>query len=353
MLLTTLRHLDFNKFFPVVYCIEAKGEIGKEIEGLGVNVHMLNERAHILNLRIAWKLFWAFRSERPDILHSGLFYPNYFGRIAALLAGIPVRIITEHGTYSNFKRFYHFCIDFVLSVFTTKIIAVSEAVKEYLSRHSGIPRRRVAVVYNAVDSRRFDEALGKDRGSVRRQLGLSDNALIIGSVSNLAPWKGQLVLLQAFDIIANNFPEAQLVIAGRDALGFQRQLEFFAARKKLEKNVFFLGERRDIPEILRALDIFIFPSLTEGLGISLLEAMYMGLPVIASSTEGILEVVRHNRDGVLIPAGDYRALARQACTLLGDQEKMQQFGRNAREKIKQEFSPEIYIERLESLYKGN
>lgn len=353
LLLTTLRYLNCDRFYPVVYCIGEQGKIGEEIEKIGIRIQALNKRPALWKMGILWNLMWILKKEKPNILHTHLFYANYFGRIAGIFARVPVIIITEHGTHSNFKKIYHHWIDFVLALFTSKVIAVSLAVKEYLLKYTMIPKQRIAIIYNAIDFERFDNAFYKDKDLLRAKLGFENHSFLIGCVSNLTPWKGQLVLLQAFNSVIKHFPNAKLCIVGRDAVNFQSKLELFAKKENLQRSICFLGERRDTPEILKAFDIFIFPSLTEGLGISLLEAMYMGLPAIASKVEGILEIIENNKSGILVPAGDYKLLASEILMLLENKDKMQMLGENARKRIEKYFSPKAYIEELELLYNAS
>jgi len=350
LLLTTLKYLNRNKFYPVVYCIGEKGQISEEIEELGIKVVSLKRKVSLWNVRVIDALARIFRRENPDIVHCHLFYANYFGRIAAIFARVPIIIITEHGTSSNFKKFYHHWIDFLLSFFTSKIIVVSKAVQRYLARHTLILPYKTTIIYNSVDFDRFDNAYEMDKGLIRRRLGFVDSCLLIGCVSNLAPWKGQFFLLRAFAEVVKPFPNAKLGIVGRSTPCFKSQLEAFVQKNGLSENVYFLGERRDIPEILKALDIFVFPSLAEGLGISLLEAMYMGLPAVASRTEGILEIIEDNRDGILVPPGDSNALAEGIITLLKDPDKRRRICDNAAKKARSFSSPLSYIKRLESCY---
>ncbi|MDD4899306.1 MAG: glycosyltransferase [Candidatus Omnitrophica bacterium] len=351
LVLTTIKNLDRSLFSPAVYCLHEKGMIGQEIEKQGVKVFTLEESLNLFNFKIIYELFKVFKKEKPGILHTHLFYANYYGRIAALFSAIPVRIITEHGTHSNFKKFYHHMIDFVLSFFTSRIIAVSLAVKRYLCRFSFIPQSKISVIYNAIDTDRFDLAAGLDKNSLRQKFGLSDSELVFGCISTLVPWKGQDFLLKGFASVAKRFPSAKLCLIGRDDAGFKSDLQAYVRRNDLEKNVLFLGERRDIPEVLRLLDIFVMPSLTEGLGIALLEAMYMGLPSIATNTEGIAEIVEHQKDGLLFKRGDLEGMTNAMLTLASDKEKARQIGSNARLKVDQLFLPRHYMDGLQSLYR--
>ncbi len=350
MLLTTVKYLDRDKFLPVVYCIGEKGEIGREIEDNQIKLVALNQKPRLWRMKIALELKKILTQEKPDIVHTHLFYANYFGRIAAIMAKVPAVVITEHGTHSNFKKAYHHFIDYILSFFTSGTIAVSKAVQRYLTAYTLIPSKKITVIYNAVDFKRFDEAYYCDKGLIRKKLGYLTDDLLIGCVSNLAPWKGQFSLLRAFAEVVKHFPLAKLCIIGRDTAGFQKKLVVYVKKNNLVKNVFFLGERKDIPEILKAIDIFVFPSLTEGLGISLLEAMYMGLPAVATATEGILEVVDNNTDGIMVPAGNHKVMAEKIIKLLKDRQKMGEIGLKARRKVMSLFSPGAYIGKLELFY---
>lgn len=353
LLFTTLKYLNRNKFSPVVYCLCEKGEIAADLEKeTGTKVYSLNKSCRIWDLGTIIPLIRIFIKERPHILHTNLFLANYFGRIAALFAGIPVVVITEHGTYSNFKKFYHHWIDFILSFFTTKVIAVSNAVKKYLLKHSLILENKIIVIYNTIDFEKFDRVYDADKITLRKRLGFAGNGFIIGCVATLAPWKGHIFLLEAFSQVIKSYPEARLCLVGRDGCGFKKELESFARKKDILKNIYFLGERRDIPELLRAFDIFALPSLTEGLGISLLEAMYLGLPAVASGTEGVLEIIEDKKDGILSSSGSPYALATKIESLLKDRNKSEQLGFNAREKVRKYFSTHAYIQKLESLYEG-
>lgn len=350
LLLTTLKHLNRDKFYPVVYCLGENGKIGVEIEKIGVRIEALKKKLNLWNIGIIWYLIKIFEREKPDILHCHLFYANYFGRIAAIFYKVPIVIITEHGTYSNFKKFYHHLIDFILSFFTNKIIVVSKAVQRYLLKHSLILPNKISIIYNTVDFERFDKIYGIDKSLSKRRFGFSDSSILIGCIANIAPWKGHFFLLRAFESILHSLPQTNLCIVGRDNNGFQSQLETYAKENSFFEHVHFWGERRDIPEILSMFDLFVFPSLTEGFGLSVIEAMYMGLPVIATNTEGPSEIIENEFDGVLVSPGDYRALGEKITLLLRDNEKMKRMGFYAREKVKSIFSPRVYLEKLESCY---
>lgn len=350
LLLTTLKYLDRERFVAVVYCIGADGKMKKEIEALNVSVIALNKNMRFWNLSAVLNLMKVFRREKPHIVHTHLFYANYFGRIAAAITRVPVVVTTEHGTHGYFKKFYHHLADFLLAIFTYRIIAVSGAVKEYMQKNTFISESKISVIYNAVDFDRFKRIDEFDRNAIRRSLLSSDSGFVIGCVSNLAPWKGQFHLLRAFVKVRQALPGTKLCIIGRGTADFKHRLESFAKENNISGDVRFLGERRDIPQMLKALDLFVFPSLTEGLGISLLEAMYMKLPVIAFATEGILEVVEDNKDGILVRRGDDQSLSEEIISLLKDSEKMKRMGLNARKKVEMFFSPEVYIKKLESFY---
>lgn len=351
LLLTTLKYLNRDKFSLVVYCIGKNGKIANEIEALDIKVTPLNEKMCLWNLGAVFGLLKIFREEKPYIVHTHLFYANYFGRIAAVLARIPVVIITEHGAHSSFKKFYHHWIDFILSLFSNKIIAVSDSVRRYLIEHSLIFNRKIKVIYNAVDFDKFERRIGQsNRLLMRRKLGFDQADFLIGCVSKLSACKGQHFLIEALCEIKKSFPQIKLCMVGWDTGSFQEQLENLAEAKGVIENVSFLGGRDDIPEILGAFDLFVLPSLSEGFGLSLIEAMYTGLPVVATRRDGILEIIDDRRDGLLVPPADSGALAARVIELLNDSNAREALGRNAKEKVEKLFSPVDYINKLESCY---
>ena len=154
-LLTTLKSLDKSRFDPIVVSIEKKGIVGEMIEKSGFKVIYLNDKARIFNIPLIPKIVRILRSEKPDILHTSLFYANFFGRIASLFKKPPIIVSEERSMYTE-KKFYHVILDKILSVFTNKIIVCSKSVLDFTSKQEKIEKNKFHLIYNAVDQERFN-----------------------------------------------------------------------------------------------------------------------------------------------------------------------------------------------------
>ncbi len=344
-LLTTLKNIDRNRFDCVIVSIEKKGVIGDEIEKLGFKVIYLNTEARLFNIGLIGRMRNVLKEERPDILHTSLFYANFFGRIAALFNKPAVIVTEERSTYTE-KRFYHVAIDKVLSAVTDKIIVCSNSVLDFTAKQEKINRNKFHLIYNAVDAGRFDVNQSKD--AVRSEYGFSGAEFIIGTVGSVIPKKGHRFLIEAFSGLTNDIPQAKLLIIGD---GPERAgLEALAANRSVGDRVLFMGARSDVPRLMKAMDIFVLPSLQEGFPRTLLEAMYSRLPVIASNISGIPETVDDGENGFLAGPGDAGALKDKILRLYKDKDLSKVFGEKARRKIESGYMPKNYTDNLESLY---
>ena len=160
-LLTTLRKIDKNCFSCKVICIEGSGPIGEEIKKIGIDVEYLNSSARPWSLRTLIRLIKALKNKKIDILHTSLFYANFFGRIASFFVKIPVVVCEERSMYTE-KKFYHIILDRMLSSFTDKIIVCSKSVLNFTVKQEKIKKDKFCLIYNVVDKERFDIKEKKD-----------------------------------------------------------------------------------------------------------------------------------------------------------------------------------------------
>ncbi|MFH1593983.1 MAG: glycosyltransferase [Candidatus Omnitrophota bacterium] len=344
-LLTTLKNIDRDKFNFVIVSIEKKGPVGALIGKLGFKVIYLDSKAGLFNIFLIWKITQILKEERPDILHTSLFYANFFGRCAALLARPRVVIIEERSMYTE-KRFYHVVIDKILSVFTDKIIVCSNSVLDFTVRQEGIDRDKFCLIYNAVDTERFN--ISKPKEALRAEYGFSNDQFIIGTVGSLIPKKGHRFLIKAISELNEYIPGLKLLVIGEgESRGYLTEL---ARLYKSQENVQFLGARMDVPELMKLLDIFALPSLQEGFPRTLIEAMYSGIPVVASNISGIPEVILDGENGCLVPPGDHAAMTDKIRILYKDPALRNSMGLKARDKIASGYLPGDYVKSLENLY---
>ena len=231
------------------------------------------------------------------------------GRIAARLAGVPTIVHHVHGF-----AFHQFTAPRTLKLFVALerfaarfcdfIIAVGEQHRQTTINFGIKTPDEIATVLNGIDLEKFQ---GVDREASRRSLGFGRNEQIIGSIGRLAPQKGFEYAIRAMKLVLAENPNARLVLAGDGPL--EAELREEARRNGVEERVTFLGFRRDVPELLAAFDIFVHPSLWEGLSISLMEAMAAGKPIVASDIWGNKEMIVTGHNGILVPPADPEALA--------------------------------------------
>jgi sugar transferase (PEP-CTERM/EpsH1 system associated) len=307
----------------------------------GVRIFPLGETHHP-NRWNAFRMARLFRMLRPDIVHTRN-WTCIDAIIGARLAGVPVVIHGEHGREAadpegrNRRRQQ---VRRLLSPFTTEFVTVSRDLARWLIEEVRVPARKVRTIYNGVDTERYAPG---DRAAARRALALPPDWTVAGTVGRLDLVKDQVGLIRAFAQVANEKPSV-LVIAGDGPS--RGQLEALVGELALGDRVRLLGERDDVPLILRALDIFVLSSIGEGISNAILEAMATGLPVIATRVGGNSELVRDGLTGRLIEPRSPDALAGALATYIEDPALVRAHGAAGRERAAREFG----LERMHAAY---
>lgn len=341
---TVVNNLDANLFRPVICCIREKGEIGDEIERSGFKVISLGRFSKSWDFRIVKDLFDIIRKEKIDLIHTHLYHANMYGRVAALMSKIPA-VITEHNVYRKYK-FKRRAINWILSKKTAKIIAVSEMVRKYVISRDHLEPSKVQLVHNGIDMKQVVSGLSKS--AARKRIGIPTDRFLIGSVARLTEQKGHIYLIKAANSIKDDIPGLKILIAGSGPL--ESQIKHMVSNEKLEKFFLFLGARRDIPEILRALDVFVMPSLWEGFPMALLEAMSCSLPVVTTPVGGIPEVITNGVNGLIITPQDDISLTNAIFELYNNDGLRRMLGEKAQETVSEKFSALTMVRKLESVY---
>ncbi|HEY2547611.1 MAG TPA: glycosyltransferase [Candidatus Acidoferrum sp.] len=296
------------------------------------------------------RLARIMRDFQPDIVHS-----RNWGAIEALLAsrisGVPVAIHSEHGYEVDmlnglpprrrvFRRFAYAAAD---AVFT-----VTEELRSYHARQAWLPVERIRVLQNGVDTSRFARRSG-EREASRRQLGFDESNIVFGAVGRLVPIKDQGSLLRAAEIlIGKGLPVYVLLVGSGPEL--PKLKEIVAASRFLSGRVVFEGATADVPSSLNAMDVFVLPSVSEGMSNTLLEAMASGLPVVATRVGGNPELVEDERSGILFKPGDVTGLSAILERLVCTPRLREELGQEARTRTVQEFSLESMTGRYRDLY---
>ncbi len=291
-----------------------------------------------------WHLYRLCCREKFDLVATHTSKGGMLGRIAARLAGVPNIVHYVHGfgfhqftpyllkqVYVAFEKVGAYCEDLM--------IAVGEEHKQ-IAMKLGIEKgERIRTILNGIDVNRF---LGIDRTAARREFGFGADETILGSVGRLAEQKGFEYMIDAMPTIVAAYPRVRLVLSGEGEL--EASLRQRAKDRGVEAQVTFLGFRRDVPQLLAAFDIFVHPSLWEGLSISLMEAMVAGCPIVCSRIDGNVEMIRHGETGRFAEAKNPESLAGEVCILLADRDRAADLGIAARHEGLVRFSVERMVD---------
>lgn len=294
----------------------------------GANI-VVNAFMLLVGLLRLWSLL---RREKPQIVEAFTHDANLLVLPVAWLAGVPVRMATHHGVVEGSGRLREKTHAWLVNHFAAHLVAVSDRIRNNAIQE-GIRAEKITVIPNGITPLQVQ---GVDRLNIRKQMGLGADDVVLIAVGRLVYQKAHEYLVAAMSDVAPHMPTVRVWICGD---GFLR--EDLAAQIKangLEKSVKLLGTQYDIAKYLAAADVFVLPSRWEGLPISMLEAMSIGLPVIATRVEGVTEVIEDRVQGVLIPVEDKAALSQAILQLATDPALRQQMGASAKQRVHQAYS---------------
>ena len=291
----------------------------------------------------ARRLAELFRRRAIDVVHSHEFTMAVYGAAAARAVRRP-HIITFHGGLQMLARWRRRVALRWAIRRSRATVAVSESTRRIFAGRLGIPEAGFTVVPNGIAVRTGA------RESVRAELSLAEDELLIVAVGNVIPVKGHLTLVQALSRLPATGPRWRLAIAG-DLREAAPPIQEFATSAGLARQVVLLGRRLDVPDLLAAADVFAMPSLSEGLPLALLEAMFAGRAIVASNVGGIPEVIRDGVQGLLVPPGDAAALAAALARLLGDPGERTRLGSAAQALGYRQFTVATMTDAYETLYR--
>lgn len=333
LLVDFARFHDRESYELVFVALQGLGKPAEEIRAAGCEVHALPNpsRGRWQRLRDLARLF---RDLTPDVVHTHNQLPHVYGTAAARWAGVPAVIHTRHG-----QRFGHRwksrLLFNVMSRGVDRIVSVSDDAARLCRSEDRVPQTKLKRIWNGIDLDRFCF-----RGPSERPVGIC--------VARLSAEKDFPTLLKAVAIAARDVPEFRLQLVGN---GAQRPLlERLIATLGLHEQVELLGERGDIPDLLANAGFFISSSLTEGLSLTLLEAMAVGLPILATSVGGNPEIVVEGVTGRLVPAADPSALAAGIVQMCRDSSAWPDMGRCARGRVEEHFDIRHMLRHYEDLY---
>lgn len=344
-LLSLVTNLDKEKYDIYVRYFEGKGELKKEFEGGGIQIKKFEFRG-FWDMSIWLRLYQDMKANRYDVIHTHGFKADLWGAIVGRLTGVPIIISTVHNQEQYLKNsIVRFIEKWIISPIDDTIIVVSEGVKRFLIKTGGIPEKKIKKVYYGINP--ADIKIDKER-DIREELGIDKDAPLIGCIGRLVEQKGHKYLIRAAKRVIEIFPQAKFFIIGRGKL--EKNLKKLAQNNSLNSGIIFAGFRTDIYSIIDKLDLIVMPSLWEGLGLVLLEAMALGKPIVATDVGGIPEVVENKKTGILVPAKDPNALAEAIINLLEDYSVAARMGEMGKASVKERFSSVKMVKEIELIY---
>lgn len=334
--------LPSGRWHPSVYCLGRVGELLPQLDALGIEVVGPARRWHRSpagTVRAVADLWRYVRGVRPDITHSYMPEPGLLGALASRLAGVPYTITTRRWvhSYGGLKLFQYRLSAALMDRCSDAIIAVCEAARQQAIRE-GTPPEKIKTVYNSVP-------LPSPTPTNPRPL---EGHPVFGSVGRLQPYKGHRYLVEAAPLVLAELPDARFVLVGDGSA--RAQLERQAEELGVSRYISFLGERPDGADLLQHFDVFVLPSLVEGLPNAVLEAMAAGLPIVATGVGGVPELIEHGQSGLLVPAESSGELARAMVQLWRDESVRRRCAEAARETAATRFSVSREVVETEAIY---
>ncbi|MBM3790027.1 MAG: glycosyltransferase [Acidobacteria bacterium] len=344
---------------PVVVVLRPREEgVQAGLQRRGFDVRIL--RAQGVPTRV-WALRRLIRIERPDVIQTVLFHSDIAGRLAAV--GTSARVVSRlvNTDYSEMRlhdptiramrfRLARWIDGWTARHLTHHIYANSNAVKDAAVRDLAVPAKKITVMNQGRDPVRLGEPGAQRKRSARTRLGLGEDQEVLVNVGRQDHQKGQKHLLEAVAMLVSTRPRLVCLVAGRSG-DVSCELQTLRNRLGLQDQVLFLGHREDIPEILAAADVFVLPSFYEGLPGAVIEAMALGLPIVASDIDPIRETVEEGRNAFLVKPGSSVALASAMERILEDRQTARALGGRSREIFEERFTLERSMVRLLEFYR--
>jgi len=341
-------HLDPSRFRPILICPEPGSFVGR-MQSRGVDVRVVHLEP-LLNPFALMRLVRVLSQEHVTILQTHGARANFYGRVAGWLAGVPVVISTAHNSIADYevsrlKRWIYSAALRATLPWVKRIICVSDAIRRDVVQDDPEATGLTETVHNGVDRLMFQKPVDQTR--VRREFGLTGGPLLV-TVARLSQPKGHCDLIEALALLRVQWPQLQCVCVGDGEL--KESLKALAADRGLSSMCRFVGSRDDVMEFYAAADMVVLPSHSEGFPFVILEALAMGKPVIATSVNGVPEVIEHLKTGLLVKARDVVGLAGAIQSLLEHPDQARQLGHAGRAVVHARFTVDRMVEKTVAVF---
>ena len=332
MLLKILPRMQ-DVFDNRVCCIMGHGPMGEKLEEAGVLVYYLNLK-NIFDLGIIFRFKKLIREFEPEILITYLIHADLFGRIFGRIFGIKKIICSVRVKLIQLKYLPLLFLDALTSPLVTHYHFNSQAVANMYHTFFFLSKRKITIIPNGLEVEKYQVKINANKK--KDKMNIPRNKFIIGCIGRLEKQKGQKYLLKAFVDIVNKFPDSVLIFVGDGS--DRKKLEKISAALGVEDSVFFLGKRNDIHEILQIIDVFVLPSLYEGMSNALLEAMAAGKIIIATDIPENKELIENGVSGILVPARSSHTLAKAILDIFMNKPLIRSIKLSAKKEALEKFS---------------
>jgi len=337
-----------DRYRFVFLCLDGAGPLGDHLASLGFEVVELGRKPG-LDLSVARRLRGAVRHYGIHLLHAHQYTPFFYAALSRRLGSNPPILFTEHGRhFPDQRKPKRVLANRWLIKPNDRVTAVGRFVKQALIDNEGIAEGRIKVIHNGIDPDAFPPADAASRSQARQLIGIDDQTPLVVQVARFHPVKDHASAILAFKQVAHAVPDAKLCLIGD---GEQREvIENMCEALGLKGHVMLMGARSDINQLLPGADVFLLSSLSEGVSVTLLEAMATGLAIVATDVGGNPEVVEHGTTGLLSPRGDHETLAANLVALLKDPAQCLAFGRAGRDRLLELFTQDRMHRAYTELY---
>lgn len=335
------KELKLKGDVPFICCLDKMGNLAPNAIDSGISVTDLQIK-NGLDLQCIWKLRQYIIANEIDVVHTHNKKPLIYGTIAAKLANVKRIIHTRHGQAAD-------VVPWLIWKLNSKVVTISEDAKSCLISSNNIAEKNVDVIENGIPLDKFDSISTEVSQELKNEIGLLPENQVVGIVARLAIEKDHRTLICAFAEVLKVNENAVLLIVGDGPLS--KELQELTQELKIEKSVYFLGFQQKIAELISIFDIFVLSSTSEGMSLTLLEAMASKKPIVATNVGGNPEVVQDGLTGFIVPAQKPEKMAEAIINLLKNKQLMQEFALNGYQRIKSKYSLITMTEKYKRLYK--
>lgn len=349
-----IKGFDADNFDCQVFCLLSGGEVADELRNCGIKINVLGINK-IYNLKAFLKLFSLvkfIKREKFDIIHNYLFSSNIYGTIAAWIARTPVIITSRRGTgMLREGKFKHTIAYQLTNWMVNKVVCVTKSTEKISVIKEDLPARKLVTIYNGIDFD-YDELDAYAKDKLRKECGVDKDDKVVGLIANFNWIKGHKIFIQAAKEIVAQKDNVKFLLIGEG--GLKEKIRQRVRALGLEEKILFLGVRNDVRDLVQIMDVSVNASYSEGMSNTILESMAAGIPVVATNVDGNIETVKgfpeSEQTGILVPSGDPGAMSKAILCVLGDDDLSRKMSSNAKGRINSNFTTEIMIKEMGSLY---